>query len=513
MIPRIVIVFLISIFCALCVRPAHSAAAFPDFIPAGQPVPSPQPLNVYSDKSVYYEYQADGSAKARIGYPPSMQFLNGAPELTATNSVANTANPEGFVSKVNASGAAVLESTSTLKIAAPAGAVPSAAVSTSASAMAGAGVEAATLVKTVPLGAGAGSLAAKIGKGALGIGAAGAAFLGSPVLLGALMTASVGMAGYDFYQSLKAQGVTLNADGSALKLGSSQLWFIGATGNVGYPGVTAFDSCRAWSGSVSVVFTSVTSTSGTCSYLGTTMPVVLVNVAPTSSTATNDQVQAAVDSATLDQHIASDLAAVALLRNIPLPIPNGYPALTSTLTDVKSPFAETKKSTDSLGNTTSTLERNVASVSPAVNGVPPKLDMRRESVVVVNAAPQTVTSTSLAPTIANNVATAAAQQQATKDLCVDHPDILACSNLAVLNDVPDTAMLKKDVSVAITPVALPQSFICPAGVTHKSILGPVQYWDIWGPACGFAPFMKPIVLAFAWVTAGLIVFVGRPYQS
>ncbi len=561
-------VILTAFFSSVCSF-SYAAPAFPSFIPEGQPVPSPQPLNAYSDKSVYYESAPGGGFVAKVGYPPSMSWMTGVADVTATSLSATTANPDGYVPKVNASGAAVLESSVDLKIAAPAGAIPSAGVSSSASTMAGGGASSGTLVKTVPLGSGAGSLASSIGKSALNIGAAGAAFISSPALLGTLTALSVGMAGYDFYQNLKGQGLNFNPDGSVTSSTAQSgcppnaspsdtctpitpvayTLTIGAFSQTGAPDQVCMSACNYFypspqaycaaktsiasgANNSGLAYSDVTKLQWTCGlplgqrgFTATTIPNTSftysdavtglqfsVNSAASPAALKNEQVQAAVDKASLDSHIAADLAALAIARSLPLPIPNGMSSLSSPAVTVKSAFSESSSSTDSLGNTTSVLQRNVANLSPASGGSNPVLDMRRETVTVVNSAPTSVTSTSLAPTIAGSVATAAAQAQQTKDLCVDHPDILACADISRVGDVPDEVMLKKDVNVSITPVVLPQNLVCPAGITHRSILGGVQYWDIWSEPCSFAPKMKPIVLSFAWLAAGMIVFVGRPYQ-
>lgn len=509
---RVVLLALLIAF-VLCIRPAHSLAlgpAFPQVIPAGQSVPSPAPLNAYSDKSVYYEMQRDGSAIAKTGYPPTMSWLTGAPDITASNLTATSANPDGYVSKVNASGAAVLESSTAVKLAAPPGALPSPAVVTAAAGMAGAGLPDSTFTKTVPLGGGAGSLASSIGKSVLNVGAGAAAFVANPVFTGTLMALQVGMAGYDFYQNLKGQGIAFNANGSAT-VSSSSSW----------------SSCPVgWCTALSVnIFTNPgLPFSSYCpppasSFYGfppvCAAPISAFSSPPAASGAvSNDQMAAAIDKATLDAHIAADLAAVAIARGYPLPIPNGFPGATTSAVSAKSNFSEVKTSTDALGNKTSTLERNVVNVAPSVGGAPPVMDMRRESVTVLNAAPQTVTSTSLAPTIAGNVATAAAaQQQAQKDLCADHPEILACADITKVNDVPDVTLGKKDITVTLTPVVLPSGLMCPMPTTFIDGFGRAQVWDIWSKPCAFAPQMKPIVLAFAWLAAGMIIFVGRPYAS
>lgn len=466
------------------------AAAYPDIAP-GQWIPAPVPFNQYSDKSIYYETQANGSAVARVGYPPNLKFLEGVPDVVATNISATSANPDGFKAVVNASGAAELTSATELRVAAPAGSVPSAAVATAASTMAGAGAPAAVLTKTVPLGGGAGSLASTIGKNMLGVGAAGAAFLGSPALMGGLMALQVGMAGYDFYQAMKGQGVSFAADGSAGYSSTGCPSGMQMSGTYTYPPNLYCQTLPKLQAGITV---------------GSVAPAAV------SGSATTDQVQAALDKTTLDAHIAADLAAVAISRGFPLPIPNGYPALSSAAVSAKSNFSEASSSVDALGNKSSVLTRNVIDVSPSVNGAAPALDMRRETVTVVNAAPQSVASQSLAPAIANNLATtaAAATSQATKDLCADHPSITACSDMSNAADVVDSPLKTKDINLVMTPVSVGTGLaICPpplvlfVPIINRSVTLDGSKW-----LCSAASLMKPLNVSLAWLSAGFIIMGG-----
>lgn len=503
---------------------AH-AAAYPD-IAAGQPIPAPVPLNQYSDKSIYYETQANGSAVARVGYPPNLKFLEGVPDVVATNISATSANPDGFKAVVNASGAAELTSATELRVAAPAGSVPSAAVATAASTMAGAGAPAAVLTKTVPLGGGAGSLASTIGKNMLGVGAAGAAFLGSPALLGGLMALQVGMAGYDFYQAMKGQGVSFAADGSALSASNyyADTYYFGPFQYAYNSGASPSAACQGYStsgwGASSPWYVTNNGNPGSwiCHFGAGAASSGFLNRSGTGTAfssgtlLTNQGMQDALDKTTLDAHIAADLAAVAISRGFPLPIPNGYPALSSAAVSAKSNFSEASSSVDALGNKSSVLTRNVIDVSPSVNGAAPALDMRRETVTVVNAAPQSVASQSLAPTIANNLATtaAAATSQVTKDLCADHPSITACSDMSNAADVVDSPLKTKDINLVMTPVSVGTGLaVCPpplvlfVPIINRSVTLDGSKW-----LCSAASLMKPLNVSLAWLSAGFIIMGG-----
>lgn len=496
---------------------AHAAGAFPDVIPAGKPIPAPAPINAYSSKSVYYETQPDGSAIARVGYPPSMSWLTGVPDVTASSLSATSANPDGYVAKVSGT-APVLESAVSVASVPPAGATPSTATAAAAAGMAGVGVATASLVKSVALGGGAGSLAVKLGMTAIG-GVIGV--LNSPVVV-------AGLTGYALYQAIKGQGVTVLADGSAVVAGASHyVWCSGYAGS---------GSCVATVASVptsaecvilasvdpihlTVGYAGAWAAAGGCQaqntsgfpYFGYWFPGIGNNglVSGASVPATNSDLLNAMNAATAAAAVAADAANLAIQRGYALPanLPSTSPAVS-----VASPFAETKSLTDALGNVTKTLERNTLALSPTSGGSAPSVDARREVVQLVNAAPQSVQSTSLAPTIAQNTATVLANsaQQKTTDLCIDHPDITACSDMSSASSVPDVALKTKDINLAITPVSVGSGLAsCPPPLTlmipyfNRTVTLDGSKW-----ACDAASLMKPLNISLAWLGAGFILMGG-----
>ena len=430
-------------------------------------------------------------------------------------------NPQGVVAKV-VNGAAVMESAIPVQVVPPAGAVPSAATSSAALAAAGgAGALASSglLVKTAPLAAAA---ASSMGKVALGVGAGAAAFLGSPALIGGLMALQVGMAGYQLYQGLTAQNIVLNADGSASavvpasSIPQDSKYYLNP-----WPGLyftTMADTCLydqqhylgGFRNGYSIV--GVTSTGFTCQLTlnganaggdtavivkycqtGYTYSAGMCNRAGSSSPATNAQVGTAIDTAAVAPAVAADIANYAISQAVPLPV--GI-APSSPALSLASPFAELKSSIDSLGNVTKTLERNIVNFSPVAPGGAPVITPQRESVTVINSSPTAVTTTSLAPLI--GTAVAASQQQATKDLCVDHPDILACADLAKLNDVPLSTTLDKTVDLGtLSPVAIGSVAVCPAPLVLPPMMGRTMTLDIWSPICSYASIIKAFNIAAA----------------
>lgn len=549
---------LLALFCLLCVNHVH-AAAFPDVIPAGQAVPSPVPLNSYSSQSVYYVPRADGSFQAKIGVPPSFAFTEGVPGLTVTPSpAATTSNPYGYVPKV-VNGAAVMESVTTLKLAPPPGAVPSVSTAAAAAQIAGGtAADVGTITKSIALGSGAGSLAVSLGKTALGVGAVGAAVFGSPVTLGVLTAASVGMAGYDLWQRLQAEGVQVPPDGGTVMYqppgggggtpiagtcstgyqltGSPSSWqyapadvCVGQNGNGNQSAVfEAPMSCRVTWLNQSVSFVPIICRSGiTVSCPAGSTPIsgtaTCTGAPPPATAITNEQMMAAITAASLAAAAAADMVRFALDRGYPLPYstpePDGFlPSI------IESPFAEVESVTDSIGNTVKTLERNRLSITAPSGGgsggsggsggggVSPVLEATKQSVKVTNAAPTSVSSTSLAPVIAENIASAAATAGNMKlsDLCVQHPDILACADISQLGDLPAVTPLTSEKNIgSLTPVQLGVGMaVCPPPLALPGMFGgPVMYLDIWKYPCQFADKIKPINIAVAGM-ASIFILMG-----
>ncbi len=83
--------------------------------------------------------------------------------------------------------------------------------------------------------------------------------------------------------------------------------------------------------------------------------------------------------------------------------------------------------------------------------------------------------------------------------CDKHPDLVQCKELGTPAD--EGALSSVSVGVAsLTPVDLPGVASCPANVPlpHGS------YFD-WTPTCTYATALRPLVLALAWLAAGIIV--------
>lgn len=457
-------------------------------------------------------------------------------------------NPDGFKASVNAGGQAMLTAEVPVGVTAPQGAVIAAG---GAAAAAGVGV----MAKAISLGA---PLATTLAKGALiGAGTAGAVF-GSPVLMGMMMVASVGISGYQLYQGLKGQGITGNADGSASLLSSSvpvsgiPQW---AYSNGGTPlpfQLTPEFACRQIITSFNMqstdVFVSVdaplyssgrpyhswcylkrisdnyqsqyalsnwTSTVPVCSS-GTLFNALTSKCESSVSSVTNEQMIAALTAATAAASVAADAANFALKNG--QSIPAGTPLQSPAPVTVQSGFSEVQQLIDALNNNTSVQRRNIATITPgATSDAPPIVRLSQEERRVVNAVPSSssVTQLSTPPISFSPVGVVSSStDKPTPDLCQQHPEILACANLQNVGDVPDDVQLvKKDVNVSITPVSLSSMAICPAPIVISGVGILPTYIISFQPACNQLSIIKPLMLLFAWLTAGMIVFVGRPYQS
>jgi hypothetical protein len=86
------------------------------------------------------------------------------------------------------------------------------------------------------------------------------------------------------------------------------------------------------------------------------------------------------------------------------------------------------------------------------------------------------------------------------DKCEEQPDLISC---AKMGEAPEEGAVEgKSIGVSsISVVGLASSNACPASMPLPKNLGVYN----WQPICDFASALKPIVLALAWLTAGLIV--------
>lgn len=500
------------------------------------------------------------------GQSPSVSgyYPNPATVLTSAGSVNTSAlssvgvnlgvsQTAGYTPQLNAAGAAVLSTSAPVTVAPPAGSPPTAAQSTSALALAGAGgIAAGTLVADVPLGSGAGSLAANLALPALGFVSAGAGaaglVMGSPLLLAGAAAAGVGMAGYSLYQAIKGQGVTVNSSGVATGAAVSNETYAPA-GKVYNLGNAACSSnvlsnavaCHlnipnqvsspngwvttAWAGQPSTGYAYYVHPC--CGLMGTfyganyliPAPLNFVPVPPPAGAVLSDTaLQTAILAALASNaSIALDGANLARQNGIDLQaavVAAGAQANINAL-HLESAFSKLSSSVDSLGNTQAELARTVVDFPACANGDPSAIGntgacapvVSVQKVPLTNNTPQSVNTISQAPAIQTAINTATAAQQKTQtDLCEAHPDALACSNDANVSDVPLAPLTVKNLSVTLSPVNVSSIAACPAPIP----LGGGKFFTFDG-ICTWAGMLKPLLLAFAWLTAGAVVFRGRPY--
>lgn len=543
-------------------RPSHAAGAV---------IPAYQPITTYDNLSSFVQLEANGQYKTvAVGSPvttqPMAQLWSGwfPPSALPTGgnvvnytppANATTNNPLGMNAKVSG-GVPVLEASIPVHAVPPAGAAVSPALETAALAAAGGAGAAASsgaLVKSAPLSA---ATASMIGKSALGLAGGALAFMSSPYVVGALVAAQVGMAGYEFYKGLNGEGITFNPDGSAVKMTTlagvesvapitSELWKIRQSSPY-YPSTSYLESCRQY---ITVAYVpygysvgvplKMSETSYRCAYMSgaTTMYADYADkkaspVCPTadpaytynatsdacqrplqaqSVPATEDTLVAAIDAlAASNALLRADIAQFGLKQGVPAPAASDLPPTSSGLL-LASKFSELGSKIDSLGNTTKTLERTVSTFSPTSPGVPPAIDTHRETVTLVNSTPTAVQTTSLASDIAGAISKSKEKQDS--DLCKQHPEILACADITKTGDVPEVELLKRDINVSIVPVNVPGVGVCPAPTVIPGFGLAPSLTISYTPICSFAGMIKPLLLAFAWLSAGMIVFVGRPYSA
>lgn len=535
----------------LCFVPLFAAAGGLVISPSGASVPSPVGTQSVQGSQMMFQIPGSGTPVYPSAFPGNSMPMANAPsymKFTAPQS-ATDSNPAGY-NPVMSGGAPVVESVMPVTVNAPAGGTPTASQLNSAAAIIGtAGAAAATgaMVLDVPLGGGAGSLAASLAGQALGVGSIAAAVAGAPVLAAGLGIGAglvgVGMAGNALWNAMQSHGLSQAADGSlssSVPSTSVPSGCASACFNVGQNsftnGLLSEDSC-SMSGTTCLLTYSVTqkghdligwnfpATYGPNS-VGTYAPLP-----PTVASATPQQVGDAIAAATADPAVALDAAALAIKNGVDMAaaINAGYAAAQATIKAIHlaSQLAVQSSTVDSGGNTSSTLWRNVLDQPATSPGAAPQPAITQEKIPVVNGAPQSVTSTpqpvppppgaapgfttptSLGPSIGAGVGAgigAGIGSALGSDLCLLHPEILACADITNLSEFKDEPMPTKDLSITLTPVTVPGGASCPGGVS----VGAGKVFEFTG-TCEFARMIKPLLLAFAWLSAGGIVFAGRPY--
>lgn len=417
--------------------------------------------------------------------------LNGTPSSFTPPPTATASNPAGYTPLLNSSGAATLQAQIPVSPLPPSGQPVSASLASSAAALGGVGLLAtAPLIVDVPLGSGVGSAAfnmAIAGGGlALAVGTA------NPLAI-ALAAVGVGQTGYSLYNALKANGLTVDAVSGQINDSGSP---------AGYKCLTPDD----------IAAHAVMAPNGNCySPSGVYIDWGVNSPATAPAPASPVLVQSAVAAAVSSPAVALDAAALAIKNGVDIQSAIDSSSAISTVQSLRlaSEFSMLSNSIDSLGNTTANLQRTILDVSAGpVSSFAPNFS--KQDVSVSNSMPQNVQNTSLAPLISaaqavNPLVTAATSQPSGSDLCVAHPDALACSNDANLSDVPLQPLNVKNINTSITPVVF-GSASCPAPIS----IGGGKIFDF-SFICGWLLMLRPLILAFAWLAAAGIVFRGRPY--
>lgn len=317
------------------------------------------------------------------------------------------------------------------------------------------------------------------------------------------------LVGCHFLDGLKKQGIQVGADGVVTKNSGSTS---GSTGN-----------CPTFTGILcgsTVVCASQSQAVSTCSTLGGIgvlqgnlcyHPACQISMTWPDSTvvslpATNADVVAAIAAASVAANFKADM--------VNLGLQNGMAMVAEVQTaqnvQVASAFSQLSSSTDALGNVVQTLARNVSTVSPGVNSsMPPVVTNSVQQVTVTNAVPTATTSTTIADPAAAVVA-ATTGQTPTQDMCLQHPDILACADISNLNDLPAVTPLTSEKNISsLTPVSLGAGMaVCPPPLVLPGMFGsPPMYLDIWKYPCRFAGEIKPINI-FAAGMASIFILMG-----
>lgn len=501
---------------------------------AGTGVTTAQPVQGYmvmQGQNVVPIFQgANGIPNTSGAFGSLNTALNGTPAHVSPPPAATANNPTGYT-PVMSGGQPVMQSSIPVSVSPPVGAAPSAANAAAAGNLAGAGAGAAgAILASVPLGTGAGSLAVQLGMNALGLGAALTLGGGNPLFVVPAAYA-VGMSGYALWNAMNAQGIKASPSGSLVKetpfLDSPPSGYIySLTGSntgagtgynfeallnqyLGTPNSGGYLANKGGGLFVMMQFCCGAGTQYSAQNYLVPAPADFVPPPPPTVPVTPKHLVDAMVAATADPIIAMDAAAAAVAGGVDIEaaiVASGSPVHTSALR-LASAFTQLSTSIDALGNSTALLQRTVIDIPAGVAPQTPVMDL--QSVPVVNGAPQKVDNTSLAPSIAANIASAAgtALDKVTQsDLCVQHPDALACSNDAALGDVPLAPLTVQNLAISLTPVAVPSMAACPAPIT----VGLGKVFDFFG-ICSFLVMLKPLLLAFAWLAAGAMVFRGRPY--
>lgn len=329
------------------------------------------------------------------------------------------------------------------------------------------------------------------------------------------------LVGCHFLDGLKTQGVTVNPDGTAVKIvsgftapgtpqacaGKTAQTLVWGSAFTCLSSSDALAGCNSIGSTLGVSGWSCVASSSSYA-LQYTFHVMTLNYSSPSTTSpvTNTDVVAAITAASTSANFKADMVNLGLQNGMAMIAD----AQTAQNTQVASAFTQLSSSTDALGNVVQTLARNITSIAPGANSsLPPVVTNSIQQVTVTNAVPTSTTST----TIANPAAAAVASttgQTPTQDMCLQHPDILACADISKLNDLPAVTPLTDTKNIgALSPVAVGVGFaICPAPIVLPGMMGgPPMFFDVWKYPCEFAGYIKPINIIGASI-ASIYILMG-----
>lgn len=198
-------------------------------------------------------------------------------------------------------------------------------------------------------------------------------------------------------------------------------------------------------------------------------------------------------------------------RVLPIPLPvdppliNPTPAPESKPSPLRVPMGEPQP----VPSTSPQQYRTpVVDIVPAPTPLEPwRVDVQPKDLTTSDPAPLPQAST---PPVTPPAGTTTQSKTETPDLCKENPDILACSKPEL--DTPDEDQVPtKNKEVSITPAGGFGSSggSCPAGKTLKA--GGIQL--SYQPVCDFMSGLRPVVIALAWLGAGLILLGLRGQTS
>jgi hypothetical protein len=95
----------------------------------------------------------------------------------------------------------------------------------------------------------------------------------------------------------------------------------------------------------------------------------------------------------------------------------------------------------------------------------------------------------------------------TDDICAERPDTLGCAELGSVSDV--ALGTEERGLTSITPATVGGAGSCPADLTADFMGQPVVF--SWALPCQAAEWLRPLVLAFTWLAAG-VIFIGGVRQ-